>query len=235
MVGHRLIEIKSGVSALRSVQTGLMQLAYATAQRPKSKAFLVLPDVAVTRERLQEEWGLAASVLRPDLVDRLSLCVVDRDQLIGIPRDPDAETRRILFRVIKEESHRLVSNSVRGDASFVVLEICIRHWLPSPEVSPQSGLARTCGYSYPTVASALHGLGSLVERQSDRRLRLRWASREEFARLRATSDRAGEQPASPIDPAVRAHSDLTCARLEKLDLPGPRLRRRSRRKALLSS
>ena len=189
-VGHRLIEVKAGATALRSIRLGLMQLAYATAARPGFEGFLVLPDVAVTRKRLQREWQLAASALQPELLDRLSLCIGDEKRFVGIPRDPDAETQRILSQVVAAERTTAGPGRARGNVSFVVLKILLHHWLTNGDLVTTDWLARTSGYSYPTIASVLHGLGSLVERRSDRRLRLRWFSREEFARLLAVSDRA---------------------------------------------
>ncbi len=189
VVGNRLIEVKTGVSALRSIRTDLMQLAYATARLPKVEAFLVLPHVTVTRERLEEEWRLAASVLRPELLGRISLCLVDQDRFIGIPRDPSPATQRVIARVLGESHPRTGASSSRGDAAFVVLKILLHHWLTDGKPVTTDWLARASGYSYPTIAKVLGALGSLVERSSDRRLRLRWFSREEFARLLALSDR----------------------------------------------
>jgi hypothetical protein len=207
-VGHRLIEVTAGATALRSVRLGLMQLAYATAARPGFEGFLVLPDVAVTRKRLQREWQLAATALRPELLDRLSLCIVDEQRFVGIPRDPDAETQRILSQVVAAEQTIAGAGRTRGNAAFVVLKILLHHWLTNGDLVTTEWLARTSGYSYPTIAGVLHGLGSLVERRSDRRLRLRWFSREEFARLLAGSDRArdtvryGDRSGQPRSPQL---------------------------------
>ena len=43
-IGNRLIAMKPGVAALRSVRVALMQLAYALAERPASAGFSTLPD-----------------------------------------------------------------------------------------------------------------------------------------------------------------------------------------------
>jgi hypothetical protein len=218
-IGHRLIEVKWGVAGLRNIRAGLMQLAYALTERPKSEAYLVLPEVAVTRERLDQEWEFAASVLRPDLLARIRLCIMDGDRFVGIPLDPDPETQRVLSRAIKEQRFLMGHGSVRGDASFVVLKVLLHHWLMDGEPMTTRQLTRTCGYSYPTVASVLNSLGSLVERRSDRRLRLRWFSRDEFARLVAMSDRARET----VRFADRSGSPRTLEshvrRLETLNLP----------------
>ncbi len=218
-VGNRFIEVKVGVTALRSVREGLVQLAYGMAERPESRGYLVLPDVEVTRERLVAEWKLAASVLRPDLLGRLGLYVGEGDRFVGIPRDPDPETQRIISRIVAAEWPRAGPRVARADAWFVVFKILLQHWLTNGEPVTTNWLARTSGYSYPSVANVLRSLGSLIERQSDRRIRLRWFPRDEFARLLALSDRAREtvrfvdRSGQPRPPAAHLR------RLEKLNPP----------------
>jgi hypothetical protein len=114
-VGNRLFEVKAGETSLRNIRTSLMQLAYAMAKRPGSQGILVLPDVKVTKERLFWEWQLATSVLQPDLVRRLSLCIEEGGRFIGIPRDPDQETQDILTEIIR--AHR--PNASSRQASVV--------------------------------------------------------------------------------------------------------------------
>jgi len=218
-VGHRLIAVKSGVAALRSVRDGLMQLAYAMTERPGSEAFLVLLDTAVTRERLQREWMLAAAVLRPDLLERLSLCIGERDHFIGFPRDPDPEAQQVLSQVVATERPGLDSGHGRGDAAFVVLKILLHHWLTDGKPVTTEWLASTSGYSYPTIANVLRSLGSLVERQSDRRVRLRWFPRAEYGRLLAGSDRARATVRFTDRSGQSRSPEAHVRRLEQLDPP----------------
>ena len=215
----KLIEVKAGVSGLRSVQAALMQMAYALARQPKRRGVLVLTDVSVGVQRLRDEWQRAASVLRPDLLSRLSICVDQGDRFVGIPRDPDVPTQRAVSKVIATQPGQRNSRSSRGDAPFVVLKILLHHWLTDGHPVTTDWLGKTTGYSYPTVAKSLRALGSLIERESDRRIRLRWFPHDQLARLFAVSDRVREtvrfadrsgQPRRPED-HVR--------RLEKLNPP----------------
>jgi hypothetical protein len=189
-VGNQLIEVKVGVTALRSVRMGLMQLAYAIGHQPGMMGILVLRDMTVTRKRLEDEWKLVASVLRPDVLRRLSLCINDGDHFEGIPRDPDLETQRVLADVVAAELPHSSSHVARAHASFAVLKILLLEWLKGGKPITAEYLVRSSGYSYPTVAKVLQSLGSLVERQSDRRVSLRWFPKDEFARMLAMSDRA---------------------------------------------
>jgi hypothetical protein len=218
-VGHRLVEVKAGVAALRSVRNALMQLAYAMTKRPGSEAFLVLLDTAVTRERLQREWELAAAVLRPELLERLSLCIDKDDRFIGIPRDPDPETQQVLSRVVAEKRPGMDSGRSHGDAPFVVLKILLHHWLTDGKPVTTEWLASTSGYSYPTIANVLRNLGSLVERQSDRRVRLRWFSRSEYGHLLAGSDRARATVRFADRSGQSRSPESHVRRLEQLDPP----------------
>ena len=52
------------------------------------------------------------------------------------------------------------SRTSRGDAPFVVLKILLHHWLSDGRPVTTDWLAKTTGYSYPTVARALQSFGS---------------------------------------------------------------------------
>jgi hypothetical protein len=217
IVGDTLIEVRAGVAGLRSVRMGLMQLAYGLAQEPRSRGVLVLPDTSVTLERLREEWTRTVSVLRPDFRNRLSLCISKRDRFVGIPHDPDPETQRMLSKVIATERSHTGARSSRGDAAFVVVKVLLHHWLTDGRPVTTNWLAQTSGYSYPTVANVLTALGSLIERQSDRRIRLHHFPRDHFARWVAISDRARETVRFADRSAQPRSPESHVRRLEKLN------------------
>lgn len=214
---HRIAEVKPGVTAIRSVRLGLMQLGYALAARPpEDEGFLLLPGTSITRVRLEQEWKLAASVLRPDIAKRLSICTGDEGHFKGIPRDPDLAAQSFLTRALATQRPRPGVTASRGVASFVILKVLLHHWLMHGTPVTTDWLAETTGYSYPTIAGVLRGLGSLIERETDRRLRVRWFSREEFARLIAASDRARETARFADRSAHERTIDAHVRRLEKL-------------------
>lgn len=218
-VEHRLIEVKIGIAGLRNVRLGLMQLAYALTERPDSDGYLVLSDVEVTWERLEAEWKKAAAVLRPEHLARMTLCIEQEREIRGIPRTPDPVTQRILLDVLGEQRAKHAPRQTRSDASFVVLKVLLHRWLAAGDFVTTDWLARSAGYSYPTVADVLMRLGKLIERGPKRRVRLRWFPREEWVRLISLSDKArstlrfADRSGEPRSP--EAH----LARLEKMTPP----------------
>jgi hypothetical protein len=213
-VGNAFIDVKFRVDALRTIRASLMQVAYAVGASPHHQGYVVLVDAPITAESLREEWKRTATILRDDVLRRLTLCLQHEGRFIGIPRDPDANMQRVLAEVVGKE--RAQANTTRTDYSFVILKLLLHHWLMGGEPVTAEWLARTAGCSYPAVARALRGLGSLLERRSDRRVALRWFPKEEFARLLANSDRARSTvrfaDQSPQPRSVESH----LRRLQKL-------------------
>src|SRR2546423_1549599 len=88
-VGNAVIEVKFGVDSLRTIRATLMQVAYPVGEEPASRGFVVLVDSPITKNRLRVEWERAATVLRDDVLHRLTICLQTDSRIIGIPRDPD--------------------------------------------------------------------------------------------------------------------------------------------------
>jgi hypothetical protein len=187
---NRLLEVKVGVSALRSVRVGLMQLAYALSERPEFEGILVLPDVSVTLERLREEWRRVSSVLRPEVLNRLSICIGESGHVIGIPRDPDPKTKQAIVDLIATVRPQATLSLSRPDYSFVVMELLVQQWLLGQGPVTTKWLMEAAGCSYPTVAAVLLRFGHCLVRHSDRRVELRAFPMEEWAGLVAVSEKA---------------------------------------------
>ncbi len=217
-VGNALIEVKFGVDSLRTIRTSLMQVAYPLSEDSASEGYIVLVDSPITMERLRDEWQRAATILREDVLGRLSICLQSEGRFIGIPRDPNEATQRILAEVVETERGRM--HTTRTDYSFVIQKLLIHRWLISGEPATSEWLARTAGCSYPAVARALSPLGSLLERRSDRRVILRWFPKEEFARLLAIADRARSTARFADHSGQPRSAESHLRRLEKLNPPG---------------
>lgn len=217
-VGDALIEIKSGVDSVRTLRASLIQVAYPLGEDAAARGYLVLVDSPISEERLRHEWDRAATVLRKDVLRRLTICRHTPEGIVGIPSDPDAETRRVISQVV--ETERVQVRTIRTDYSFVVQKLLLHRWLTNPEPVTSDWLARTAGCSYPAVARALRSLGSLIERSSDRRVSLRWFPMDEFSRLVATADRARSTVRFADQSGQPRSAESHLRRLEKLDPPG---------------
>lgn len=217
-VGAALIDVKFGVDALRTVRTSLMQVAYLVGENPALKGYVVLTDSPITAQRIEDEWRRAGAVLRPEVLDRLTICLYSQERLWGIHRDPDAQTQSILTKVVESERGKI--STARTDYSFIIQKLLLHRWLTSREPMTSEWLARTAGCSYPAVARALNSLGSLVERHSDRRITLRWFPMGEFARLLALADRARSTTRFADHSGQIRSPESHLSRLEKINPPG---------------
>jgi hypothetical protein len=215
--GNTVYEVLRDARDARRLRTSVMDMARIASVKSECRAVLVLDEPRITEPRLREEWEGAASVIRPSLFSRLSMMIRQSERWTGIPIPPEPGEQALLNEILGHEFSR---QPARSAASFVVLKVLLHHWLTDGKPLTTEWLTVRTGYSYPTVANVLRSLGGLIERQSDRRIRLRWFPKEEFARLvavgdreRATvrfADRSG-QPRSP-----QAHLQ----RLETLNPPG---------------
>jgi hypothetical protein len=218
-VGNALIEVKFDVDALRTIRTSIMQLAYEIARHPGSQGFLVLVDSAITEKTLQVEWQSARAVLKPEILNHLTVCVAQEGRYLGIPHDPTLEMQRVLDEEVRKERTRPGSRQTRTDYFFVVLKLLLYRWFTSGEPVTSAWLAQTAGCSYPTVARSLSQLGNLVERKSDRRIGLRYFPREEFSRLLAVSDKLRSTARFVDRSGQQRRPEAHLRRLEKLNLP----------------
>lgn len=190
VLGNTVIELKSGVNAVRSLRAGLINLAYALVEKyPQKKGLLVLTDPKITEGRLEGEWNRAWQALQPEVMNRLGLVVFKDGDFRGLPQDPDPEIRRGLRRLISRDLGAKRIGRSRGEIYYDILRILIHQWMLSKGPVHAAWLGEIAGCSYPTVAAALRRLGRSIKRHSDRRIELRHFPRDEWAKLLAVSDR----------------------------------------------
>lgn len=189
-VGDWSAEVKYRVDSVRSVRMAMINLAYALAHEPGRRGYLLLVDAKITERRLREEWQNSESVLRGEILHRVTICLAHHGQYSGIPHDPPRELWPLFDEFLREASGGALRPSGKTDYAFVVQKVLLHHWLLSGEPVTAEWLARAAGCSYLTVSRVIKRLGSLVERTSDRRITLRFFPREQFARLIAIQEKA---------------------------------------------
>jgi hypothetical protein len=219
-VGNALIEVKFAADALRTVRTGLMQLAYAMNKQPSSLGYLVLVHSGITAERLRQEWEKAKSVLNPQIARNITLCLKEKDGYLAIPDALTPELKAILDDVVARERSRGDRKLPRPDYALIICKILLNHWATSEKPITADRLAQIAGCSYPTVARALSQLGSLVERTSDRRISLRYFPKDIYFRLAANSDKFRASTRYSDSTGQSRTPEKHLKRLENLDVPG---------------
>ena len=190
-------------AAAQVLRAELMAMASRVALDTSRTATLRLVRPRISEERLEEEWRAAAGALRPAVLSRLSLQAVfadGRSRVFGASRALPPEARA--GEALRARGIRLPPR----DLSFVVEKLLVWAWITRRGPLTRKWLEDAAGCSYPTVASVVERLGSVVRRHPDRRIELTHVPREEWARLFALSgearsvmrfaDRSG-QPESP--------------------------------------
>lgn len=215
VIDDRLFLVRAGVSSARDVREGLLEIAEAMHERVARDGHLVLPGVRITAGRLREEWARIDRLLRPEIASHVSICHETAEGYRGIPNPLEPSLQAMLSRVVTKPIATL-EPPTRGDAAFVVLKVLVHHWLSTSEPITTQQLARTAGYSYLTIAKVLNDLGSWVDRTSDRRVRLRWASSPIIDRLISNSTRARSSARFADSTGNPRSVEAHVARLEKL-------------------
>jgi hypothetical protein len=219
-VGDALIEVKIGMDSKRTLSGVLMKLAYLLGEKTSFRGYLVLVNSAITLPRLREEWARIAQVLRPEIQQRLNICLYQTDTIQGVPTDPDAEMQRILCEVVsRERGPGSALHHPRSAKPFDdILRILINQWIKRAGPLTSRWLGEAAGCTYPTVASALEMLGKYLIRHSDRRVELKAFPKDEWFRLVVNADKV-RQTLRFADYSGQPRSvESLFARLQKLQL-----------------
>ncbi|MBI4702992.1 MAG: hypothetical protein HY744_17895 [Deltaproteobacteria bacterium] len=189
-IGRTLVEIKSGLDAVRNLQLGILQLALALDERSRGqRALLVVAAPTMSQARLQAEWQSTVKALRRDLAGRLHLVLYDGGRFQGLPVGHDAAFLSKLDRLVRHELDRGAARLPRGEVFYEILKLLVHSWMLNSGPMTSDALAKAAGCSYPTVADALRRLGRAIARRSYRRVELAYFPKDEWAALVAVSDR----------------------------------------------
>jgi hypothetical protein len=173
----------------RRLRTALMEMARVASSKKVNRVVLVLEEPGITISRLHGEWKGAASVIRPDLFERLSMVIRQSGKWSGIPASPNDDEVPVLEEIIRHEiATRPASLNRSSEAHYEILRILIHQWLLGKGPTAVSSLMEISGTSHPTVSRSLERFDQYLKRHSDRSVELRSFPRDEWARLLAVSD-----------------------------------------------
>ena len=211
-----VVESKEGLDALRSLRDIALRMAFRLTEEEGAYGVLLLVDPGISERSLHEEWQRLATVIRPDVIERLAVSVY-RD---GEPQLTLGEIPRDLLERVKSQVpfsdkpgsfHRLPDPDYSGE----VLRLLIYLWLLNTEnpseaivndaavfaesiepgmIEPQAKgftftqLSGAAGTSYRTVARALEDIGASLVRYSDRSIALSAFPRHAWEKLAVLAD-----------------------------------------------
>ncbi len=156
VVDDTLIEVKRGTDAVSTIRSALLKLAYAvTDQGQTTRGILLVIDPKITDERLDDEEKYAKMVLAPGVSKRLGIVVYQDGELSGCPDGMTIEVRRELGRLAGAELAKKVAKIHSGAAYYEIFKILVHQWLLGKGPMTALWLAKTAGFSYPTVRDAL--------------------------------------------------------------------------------
>lgn len=185
--GNLLVAVKAGTRSLRSVRDGLFTLAYSLAGQPELRGVLLLVDTRITPSRIEGERQAARAVLRPEVLDRITIALWSDGHPGSMLDGLDPEDMRWLGELAGGSALR---RRVTRPMHFEVLRVLVQLWLTHAGPVTSIRLADIVGCSQPTLSRALKHWAAIVHRTSDRRVSLRQFPAREWAALRAAGDGA---------------------------------------------
>jgi len=182
------VEIRHGLTSVRELQSAILNLARSASREPDRKAILVLVEPKMTEDRLRHEELEIRQMLKPDLAARLVVLIKRREVYSGLPENTAGRWKDRLNEMLQKESQRDRISSRQGKSYYEILKVLIHQWLRREGPLKSSWLVETTGYSYPSVAGALHRLSDYIVRHSNRSVELTRFPTEEWTRLLANAD-----------------------------------------------
>ncbi|MFM7164555.1 MAG: hypothetical protein ACKO3T_04870 [Planctomycetaceae bacterium] len=174
---------------VRRLRASCLEIARCAAWKDGCQVVLILQNPAISHSRLQTEWDGLRSTLKPEIFERLSVIVTKKHELQTTLGNVPAAAKENLQDVIEHASNRS-SRPIRrtSDAITDVLRVLLIHWFRKSFPTRLKELGEQTGYSYPTIANALHQMRPWVHRFSDRSVSLRSFPQEEWFKLLARTE-----------------------------------------------
>ncbi len=186
--GDTVVEVKADPHSFRSLRDGLLQLAYYLADKPDRRGLLLLGNPRLTDLALKNEWRLAEQTLKKNVLERLSIVAKRGNFIFTVAGEIAPGLREQVDNMIAGEA-RIPEARSRAATEAVFLVLLLQWFRRNKVAMTTQYLMQAVGCSYPTVAGALRRLGSWVQRESDRRIKLWGFPAEEWQRVVAARER----------------------------------------------
>ncbi|MCX7396356.1 MAG: hypothetical protein NT138_01610 [Planctomycetales bacterium] len=205
---------------VRRLRAACLEIARCAVGKDVRHVVLILQDPAISQAKLQTEWDGLKSILKPEILERLSVIVSKEHELQSTLGDVPAAAKKHFQYVVEHASNRSTRPSGRtSDAITDVLRVLLIHWFRKACPTKLKELGEQTGFSYPSIAEALVQLQPWLFRFSDRSVSLRSFPQEEWFKLLA---RSGDVRSTQGFAVANGHSRPTELLMDKLrDLRPP--------------
>lgn len=174
----------------RDLAARATQLALACRSPSVERAVIAWWSASFSAQGLQNAWKELLSVFRPELTTKLQLVLVSPSNDVINPfnrlGEQVAAALRIAAAAVVIPDQPAVA---RSDRSYEVLKILLLRWLRGESPISVGELQFQTGLTHPTVSKRIRELGNLVERTSNRSVKLREFPARPWAELIALSPR----------------------------------------------
>jgi hypothetical protein len=184
LVGNTVFEVLADLRDLRRFRSTLVEFTKNLSADSRLHGVLVLDEPLIGADRLRDEWFSIMSLLRPEIVEGITLVIrrVDNPILVfGALSD----TERNYLNTVAEHARQSALHPIRrsSEAFFDILRVLLVSWFRKSGPLTSKQLTEQTGFSYPTIASALERLDTRLIRHSDRRIELSAFPKEAWFKL----------------------------------------------------
>lgn len=181
--GNSVFEVILEPREMRHMRSSLVEMARIAGHG--QQAILVLDEPSISNNRLFEEWQGIQTLLKPHVLENLSLYIrreEDLNETLGRELS-DQELDDIDLVAEYARSKRPRASRRPSEASFDVLRVVLIHWIRKSGPLTSKEIAEETGFSYPTIARSLDQLEPHLKRHSDRRVELQSFPKDAWQKL----------------------------------------------------
>ena len=212
-IENTIVEIKSGLAAIRDLRDNILKLAYQAIEHDPENVCLVLLDSRVMLKSIIEEWERALGVLNNSLRNRMLLVVSENGQITWNSRGIQPEILKKLESLSIKELKMPIETLPKPDFNAEVLKILINVWIVNQEILSNriyedgltfavygalpkqrlltiTKLEEMAGCAYRTVDKALTAIGTAIERNGNKGFGLKFFPRYAWEHLVVLSGRS---------------------------------------------
>ena len=190
VLGDSIFEALIEPRDVRRFRSAVIDLARIVSVTPHRRGILIVNDPHITEARLLNEWSSMSSVLRPEILRRLTMFIdleKSRNPVIGQLSDPERESIQAVVEHARLPNHPKPRRP--AEAFFDILRVLAVHWIRESGPITSKELSEQTGFTYPTISAALKRLEPHLHRHSDRRVELESFPRDAWLKLIAQSEK----------------------------------------------